>query len=96
MVDKPAAVASHPTINDISWIKAFVSRALAELDRRRESLAWRHGCVERCTFGGRDMDAMVKIAEKEAGYEKASISSSECKENKYFYFHSACLEVERF
>jgi hypothetical protein len=63
LVDKPAAVASHPTINDISWIKAFVSRALAELDRRRESLAWRHGCVERCTFGGRDMDAMVKVVE---------------------------------
>jgi hypothetical protein len=63
LVDKPVAVASHPTINEISWIKAFVSRALAELDRSMESLAWRHGWVERCTFGGRDVDAMVKIVE---------------------------------
>lgn len=61
LVDNPVAVASHPTINAISWIKAFVSRALAELDLRRESLAWRHGWVERCTFGGRDMDAMGTI-----------------------------------
>lgn len=63
LVDKPVAVASHPTINAISWIKAFASRALAELDRRRESLAWRQGWAERCTFGGRDMDAMVEIVE---------------------------------
>jgi hypothetical protein len=61
LVDKPVAVASHPTINAISWIRAFVSRALAELERRRESLAWRHGCVERCTFGGRIVDAMITI-----------------------------------
>ena len=58
-VDRPVAVASQPMINVISWIKAFVSRALAEFDRSRESLAWRHGWVERCTFGGREKAAMI-------------------------------------
>lgn len=42
----PAAVASHPIINEISLTRAFVSRVLASLDRNCESLAWRHGWVE--------------------------------------------------
>ncbi len=61
MVDKPLAVASHPTTNAISWIKAFVSRALTAPDRSRETLVWRHGWVERCTFGGRIMDDIMTI-----------------------------------
>lgn len=39
----PAAVASHPIINEISLTRALVSRVLASLDRNCESLAWRHG-----------------------------------------------------
>jgi hypothetical protein len=58
--DRPAAVASHPTIRAISWINAIDSRAPAVLDRSLDNLAWRHGWVETCTFGGSDMDAMAK------------------------------------
>jgi hypothetical protein len=47
LVLKPAAVASQPTIRDISCTNAFVSRAFAVLARNWESLAWRQGCVER-------------------------------------------------
>jgi hypothetical protein len=69
LVDRPVAKASQPMINAISWISAFVSPALAELERSMESLAWRQGWVERCTFGGRDMWAMINdslgIPEKE-------------------------------
>jgi hypothetical protein len=59
----PAAVASQPTIRDISCTNAFVSRAFAVLARNWESLAWRHGCVERWTLGGREC-AIVKACEK--------------------------------
>jgi len=52
LVLNPAAVASKPTIREISWTRAFVSRAFAVLARSWESLAWRHGCVETWTFGG--------------------------------------------
>ena len=53
LVLRPAAVASQPTIKVISWTNAFVSRAFAVLWRNWESLLCRHGCVERCTLGGR-------------------------------------------
>lgn len=50
----PAARASHPTIREISWTNALVSRAFVVLSRSWESLAWRHGWVETWTFEGRD------------------------------------------
>jgi len=53
-VERPAAVASQPTMKEISCTKAFVSRAFVVLERSWESLACRHGCVETWTFGGRD------------------------------------------
>lgn len=46
VADRPAAVASQPTMKAISWTKAFVSRAFAVLLRSWESLACKHGWVE--------------------------------------------------
>jgi hypothetical protein len=57
----PAAVASIPMIRAISWTRALVSRALVVLDRSWESLAWRHGCVETWTLGGRDEELMLTV-----------------------------------
>jgi len=54
VVERPAAVASQPRMKEISWTRAFVSLAFAVLERSWESLAWRHGCVETWTFGGRE------------------------------------------
>jgi len=38
----------------ISWISAFVSRELAELERSWDSFARRQGWFEMWTFAGRD------------------------------------------
>ena len=47
VVRKEFARASQPRMRAISWMRLFVSRALASLDRSWESLARRHGWVER-------------------------------------------------
>jgi hypothetical protein len=51
---RPEARASQPSISEISCTSAFVSRGLVALSLSWESLAWRQGCVETWTFGGRD------------------------------------------
>lgn len=54
-------MASHPTIKLISCTSAFVSLEFAELDLSCESFAWRQGCVETWTFGGRLEVDMVLV-----------------------------------
>ena len=46
--------ASQPIISAISWIRAFVSRALASLERSWESLARRQGCAEVWMLRGKE------------------------------------------
>ena len=43
----------------ISWIRDFVSRALASFDRSWESLARKHGWVETWTLIGSDEEAIA-------------------------------------
>ena len=54
LVLNAAAVASQPTIREISCTNALVSRAFAVLARNWESLTCREGWVDKCTFGGRE------------------------------------------
>lgn len=51
----PFANASTPIIDEISWMRALVSRGLVLAERSWESFAWRQGWVETWMFGGRDM-----------------------------------------
>lgn len=60
-MDRPAAVASHPIIREISWTNALVSRAFAVLSRSWESLAWRHGWEDTWTFGGSEGGIVKKV-----------------------------------
>lgn len=53
VVCKEVAKASQPRMRAISCTRAFVSRALMELERSWESLAIRQGCLEMWTLGGR-------------------------------------------
>jgi len=62
LVLNPAAVASQPTIKDISWTNALVSLAFAVLARNWESLAIKHGCVETWTLGGRECAMMMRLS----------------------------------
>ena len=53
--------ASQPRIRLISWTRDLVSRALVELERRRDNLAWRHGCWEMWTFEGKSGGAIPAV-----------------------------------
>ena len=53
--------ASQPRIRDSSWTRVFVSRTLVLAERRRESLARRHGWVEMWTLEGRFGDDMAAV-----------------------------------
>src|SRR2546429_6531717 len=47
------ASASTATIVAISFTSVFVSRALVDFDRSRESFTRRQGCFDTCTLAGR-------------------------------------------
>lgn len=60
LVPTLVARASQPIINAISFTRAFVSRDEVDEERSWESFAWRQGCLETWTFGGRlDMLAVM-------------------------------------
>lgn len=56
------ARASVPRIRVISLMRVLTSRAVVEVERSWESLAWRQGWVEMWTLGGReDIVMMVMV-----------------------------------
>ena len=55
----------------ISWIRDFVSRALASFDRSWESLARTHGWVETWTLTGSDEEAIAGNGSNHAVMEQS-------------------------